>query len=229
MYILDEISNRTENWRTARSFAHLLIDSHDRAELARRLGEDPGTSRGDIEVQLFWTGMRDYIHGKPAKKRATAFECAVAFNRLFPSLRSKIEEFNKLPPRNRLRLMQDGNYDLTMQPGEKGLYENLTNTEIDIVLESPGKLFIGEAKYESDFRGKGDLVLVHQLIRQYVTASILLDIMGSDKKVVPFLVVDKNKRESVMKAGQVRFMIDQMGWLKDQNVLTWDFIKRLHP
>ena len=70
--------------------------------------------------------------------------------------------------------------------------------------------------------------MVHQLIRQYVTAKILLRVMGTEKNVIPFLVVDDDKRESVLNTGQVRFMI-QNNWLKAENVLTWDYFKRLHP
>ena len=69
--------------------------------------------------------------------------------------------------------------------------------------------------------------MVHQLIRQYVMARILIRVMGSEKGVVPFLVVadaDHTKR-----TGQVRFMAEQVKWLKPKNVLTWGDIRRLQP
>ena len=123
-----------------------------------------------------------------------------------------------------MRLVIDGNYDLKKQPGEKRLYDNLFNTEIDIVLETPNSLFIGEAKREAGLGTNGEYVLVHQLIRQFVMASILVHVMGSEKEVVPFLVVAD--ADYTRKTGQVQFMICQE-LLKKENVLTWGYIDRL--
>ena len=95
---------------------------------------------------------------------------------------------------------------------------NLVGTEIDVVLESPEHLFVGEAKEEMNLDGNGDLVLVHQLIRQYVMAKILVRLSGAKKKVIPFLVREElDGREQV----QVDFMVAK-GWLKRENVLGWD-------
>ena len=171
------INNRTENWKTARSFAPLLLDSYHRAELARKLGEDPSTSRGDVGLELFWKGMRDFVHGKNA--RAMTTECASAYGNLFGDLRSDIIRFNLIPAKQSIELPQASNYI----PSEiVGLFNNLRNTEIDIVLETPSHLFIGEAKGEAGLGARGAYVLVHQLIRQYVMASILLKLNRSDKK-----------------------------------------------
>ena len=74
----------------------------------------------------------------------------------------------------------------------------------------------------------GSLVLVHQLIRQYVMARILLRLISCKREVVPFLVVDKDKHDNVLNMGQVNFMLSQK-WLKKENVLTWDDIRGLHP
>ena len=99
---------------------------------------------------------------------------------------------------------------------------NLLNTEIDIVLETTEYLFIGEAKDESTFGAKSKYVLVHQLIRQYVMASIVVALVGNRKSVVPFIVGDKPK--GLQNNGQVRFMMKQ-GWLKKENVLSWGEIE----
>ena len=77
-------------------------------------------------------------------------------------------------------------------------------------------LFIGEVKHESTFGADGKLVLVHQLVRQHVTATILLQIAGEHKEVIPFVVGDSTNY--LKKTSQVRFMIDQH-WLKESNVL----------
>ena len=111
-----------------------------------------------------------------------------------------------------------------MKAGMVKLRNNLVNTEIDIVLESPNSLFIGEAKHEMSFGADGTLVLVHQLIRQYVVARILVDRLECDKEVVPFVVGDDTKQ--LRKSRQVGFMIRQ-GWMKERNILEWRDVKDL--
>ena len=119
-----------------------------------------------------------------------------------------------------LRLPNAWNYDPSIENSTAKLGTNLVGTEIDVVLESPEHLYIGEAKEEMDLDGNGDLVLVHQLLRQYVMAKILVRLCGSQKKVIPFLVREKLKgREQV----QVDFMVAK-GWLKRENILRWDEI-----
>ena len=219
------INNRTENWKTARHFAPLLLNRYARTEVARKLGEDASTLRADVGLELFWKGLRDYVD-KVGKSDALRTKCAETYKKLFSPLRSDIEKFNEGPPRNRLRPLNDSNYDLSKETGEKGLWANLYNTEIDIVLETPGHLFIGEAKEEAGLGTDGNYVLVHQLIRQYVTARILLRLKECDKEVVPFLVVEDGRRDRVLNTGQVGFMIDRK-WLRKKHVLTWGCIEGL--
>jgi hypothetical protein len=104
------------------------------------------------------------------------------------------------------------------------LFNNLRNTEVDVVLETPGYLFVGEAKHEMSFGANGNLVLVHQLIRQYVMATILVEMTKEQprKRVIPFVVGDGV--DSLNKTSQVRFIISQ-GWLRDNNILTWEDIE----
>ncbi len=196
--------------------------------LAHLLGEDWQIEPHEVWLELFWKGMRDYIYRMPRESRLKPSECVRAYNKMFANLRHDIVKFIDGTPENPFRTLKDGNYDVSNLSGQKGLFQNLRNTEIDIVLETPSILFIGEAKYESRLGAAGGLVLVHQLIRQYVTASILLDIMGSEKRVVPFLVVDNEKHDSVMNTGQVNFMMQHYG-LDRSNVLTWNDIRGLHP
>ena len=83
--------------------------------------------------------------------------------------------------------------------------------------------FYERIKDESDFDAKSPYVLVHQLIRQYVMTKILVERLGSKKKVVPFVV--RNEPEGREQA-QVQFMVKQ-GWLPERNILTWDCVKDL--
>ena len=119
--------------------------------------------------------------------------------------------------------MEGGHYVSDGERAESRLTNNLLGTEIDVVLETPKHLFIGEVKHESTFGADGKLVLVHQLVRQYVTATILLQIAGENKEVIPFVVGDST--DYLKKTSQVRFMISQ-GWLSQANVLDWGDVKR---
>ena len=215
------IRNRTENWKTARLFSPLF--GEESICLAKCLGEQTETRPGDVHLELYWKGMRDYLHklrnaGKDNPHDSHDF--AKRYTCLFPDLRARIQEFGQFQP------LRDKNYDVRPEDeeGMADLRNNLVNTEIDIVLETPGHLFIGEAKHEMSFHADGRQTLVHQLIRQYVMATILIDCIGSGKQVVPFVVGDT--REGLKRKTQVKFMIQQ-DWMKAENVLEWGEIKKL--
>ena len=208
-----QIENRTENWKTSRYFAPLFGEKA--IHLAERLGED------GVRLELFWTGMRDYINEPPDGSSApTPQDLAERYRHLFPHLREHIEQFGEFAD------LQDDNYRVSEDRQVQRLYTNLRNTEIDIVLETPTRLFVGEAKHEASLGASGNDILVHQLIRQHVMAKILVDISRSQKEVSHFLVVDCDKLESMKNTAQVKFMIHQQ-WLGKENVLTWGDIKKL--
>ena len=219
MGILD-ITNRTENWKTVQHF-HGLSDAA-KGRLAQKLGEPIGTRPEEIKIELFWKGVRDYaaIADKPSPEKM-----AEIYNRHFPNLRQKVWNFRATEPPRKSTPLKDHNYCVSSGENRKALYRNLQNTEIDIVLETPKCLFIGEAKHESGFGGEGKLILVHQLIRQYITATILLDLIGKNKQVVPFIVADEENLGKVRNTAQVKFMLQD--WLKPQNILSWDDIAAL--
>ena len=75
-----------------------------------------------------------------------------------------------------------------------------------------------------DFHANSKLILVHQLIRQYVMIRILVDLKHVNKKVIPFIVVDK--KENIKMKHQVQFMLKQ-GWMDENNVLEWNDIRDL--
>ena len=213
------IENRTENWKTAYYFALFFRDDSARLRLTTSLGAPKSNTSNDIQIELFWKGMRDYFHQneEPTRNNAKLIEdLAELYVCLFPDLRKRIEEFSQ--PGNELRLPQKWNYNPNHV--EDTLASNLINTEIDIAIETPTHLFIGEAKEESGFDGDGQYVLVHQLIRQYVMAWVLISLQGKNKKVVPF-VVGGNKNQN-----QVKFMKKQ-GWLDKKNVLSWKCVKAI--
>lgn len=211
------ITNRTENWKTARHF-YPFFGQEASVCLAKKLGEPSETKPGEVRLELYWKGMRDHLHEIGATRASDDNDYAESYTRLFGDLRRKIEGFNKF------RELNDCNYDVSTKERRDQLRDNLINTEIDIVLESPNCLYIGEAKHEMSFGADGSLVLVHQLIRQYVMARILLDRLGCKKDVIPFVVGDDAK--GLKKSQQVKFMIYQ-GWMNEENVLKWGKVKKL--
>ena len=211
------IKNRTENWETARHF-YPFFRQEASIHLARRLGEPPETDPGNVHLELYWKGMRDYLHKNRIKRESKDRCFADRYSRLFPDLRSMIERFEGF------RDLKECNYNTCVEDWEVKLRNNLVNTEIDIVLQTPTRLFIGEAKYEMGFGADGALFLVHQLIRQFVMAKILLSILDCKKDVVPFIVHDDAK--SLHGSHQIQFMISQ-DWLTKDNVLSWNEVKDL--
>ena len=216
------IRNRTENWRTAQYFAPLFENGRARLRLVEcLLGEPTDISPDEVRVELFWRGMRDHLHPE-GKQDSDDKDFAKRYRRLFPDLRNRVEEFITQAPGS-LRTLEDWNYCPTAEH-VPNLGNNLFNTEVDVVLESPGHLFIGEAKHEMSFHASSSLVLVHQLIRQYVMARILVDRLERRREVIPFVVGED--ADNLRKRGQVKFMVWN-GWLREGNVLSWRDIVRL--
>ncbi len=220
------IKNRTENWKTARYFVPFFADEAARLRLARKLGAPEETKRGEVHIELFWKGIRDHLHCQ-AKQEKRAYkdyfpELANHYTKNFGGL---LEKINGFPPGSlKFKEPKPRNYNVSHEDFKNGLGNNLVNTEIDIVLETPHHLFIGEAKEEARLDGAGDLVLVHQLIRQYVMAKILMEVRCSrglcrNKEIVPFLVGDKKRLDNLKNALQVKFMMEKYG-LMERNVLS---------
>ncbi len=209
------ITNRTENWKTAASFGPLF--GSESVRLARRLLADDDTrdllKPGDVRLELFWHPIRDWRHQEKLSRQTAEKQLVESYKTHFSKLGDDIAAFPGLrtPP---------GSYAAS----DKRLASNLLNTEIDIVLESPKHLFIGEAKHEMRFDAKGSLVLTHQLVREYVTARVLLDLLEIEKQVVPFVV--GNTTAELKRQEQVRFMQKRYG-LRPDSVLEWSDIEAL--
>ena len=224
------IRNRTENWKTVKHFYRLSTKAKEclakqlLANHCRTTPSQVNLGSGDVHLELFWKGMRDYVYAckKDRDKDTWIKKFSDIYNSLFPDLRKFVQN-----PKYKFQKLPDINYDVSKPEYRRTLYNNLRGTEIDIVLETSDHLFIGEAKDESRLGRNGKYVLVHQLIRQYVMAKILLEIVYSsnDKKgVIPFIV--GTNLSSIKNHDQVKLMIDK-GWLKEKNVLTWKCIEEL--
>ena len=213
MKILGKIENRTENWKTARVFAPYY--GSNALLLAQRLAKPLGQTVKMAHLELFWNGMRDFIacQKKRNGKSSAQLESEVGsiYSRHFSTLREKISQFEGFRKWDK----EGKNYSADKV---EGIYNNLVHTEIDIVIETEQLMFIGEAKGVTQLHSSSNHILVHQLIRQYVMATVLKDLCKSYKEIVPFVVgVDGNQ-------DQVKFMIREK-WLKEENVLGWEHIE----
>ena len=225
------IENRTENWKTAKAFAPFFENYDARRRLAGRLLKplDEPLGDGEVRLELFWKGVRDWMHKERWAKKSLEEKGRVRkeftniYNHRFPKMRDKVEKFRGFEKLQKFNY--DGSQMYQVRYGDK-LSNNLQNTEIDVVLQTTTHLFIGEAKYESNFGTNSNHVLVHQLIRQYVTATILLDLTSQTKRIVPFIISNKGNLCSVKNTAQVKFMLDQ-GWLKESNILSWECIDKV--
>lgn len=220
MGILD-IPNRTENWKTADSFVSLTAEARVRL-VDRFLGTRSELQPRDIQMELFWRGLRDHFAQRNLTLKAEQDALTERYAHHFSDLRGKIEEFVRP---GGLRTLTEDNYRACTDCQKKKLGSNLFHTEIDIVLESPHHLFIGEAKQVMSFHGNSTLILTHQLIRQYVMARILLDLRGQEsKKLVPFVV--GNSAQNLKTTEQVQFLLEQQ-WMREENIIEWSEIEAL--
>ena len=211
------ICNRSENWKTAWHFAPMFRDKSLLLKLVREMGEHKSTSAEDVHIELFWKGMRDHLAKSGQKQEGSFPKLAELYENRFKDLRDQVKRCG------RFRELRPGNY--AVPRGEiRTLGNNLVNTEIDIVVHSPQFIYIGEAKGEMSFNTDSKRALVHQLIRQYVMARVLVDLTGCKREVVQF-VVGGNK-DQLKKTHQVEF-VQKQGWLRDGNILTWKDIDRL--
>ena len=213
------IKNRTENWRTASVLSPLVEKPGARISLASHLvGSREQLGEEKPEFELFWPGMRDYMNQRKHRRDPDYVDRVFDYYRdCFRNLRQEIESFSGFYP------LKAHNYIVKEECKQK-LYGNLYHTEVDVVLQTQNHLCIGEAKYGQTLRADSKHVLVHQFIRQYVMARILVELIGSKKRVVPFVIGDS--RDSLMNTNQVKFMIE-MKYLSERNVLSWNKLSEI--
>lgn len=223
------IKNRTENWKTAQTFAP-FIDNPDRLRLlVERLGGSPGQEE-KVSLELFWKGGRDYCWDT-TKVTPSPDDLRTAYNCCLPDLRDKVEEFQKRASKT-FRPLLCKNYNVSGE-NAKNLETNFRNTEIDVVLETSKHLFVGEAKDETGLHANREYVLAHQLIRQFVIAKILAHLVAEcgeeqAKSIVPFVIGpdEDEKMASLKNTAQIRFMMEK-DYLEESNILSWDELASL--
>jgi hypothetical protein len=221
--LFQKIENRSENWLIAKSF----IDGNG-LKLAEKITEQVLNNVGysldlsvEIEYELFWKGCRDYCDRLEKKSQNSGFRNRALdfYEKNFNNLPDKIKEFNEKSNSPKLRI-NDDNYVVN----EERLINNLYNTEIDIVIKAGSYLLIGEVKHTQTFGADSSHVLVHQLVRQYVMASILIEelfelgILNEKCTVIPFIIADENS--SAKKTGQVK-LLQHLKLLNEKNVISW--------
>ncbi len=247
------IENQTENWKTAEAFAPFFPDvdgSGDRrVRLVKQLLPAGATlpDPAEIEIELFWYGIQDALpDGERHHNAVRAKKWATLFENNFSSLNSDIKEWNQ-GQQNHERLTEpaSNHYQTNDAKDREKLYNNLVKTEFDIVVKTPHYLFVGEAKHMSGLNANSKRVLVHQLIRQYVAAKLLLKAHGVESiglndaaktglrqaealGIVPFVIchADELGVPKLKKTAQVKFMLKKR-WLEEKNILIWDKIDEI--
>ena len=216
------IKNRTENWKTAETFVKLVANG-DLEKFAEEIITNAGKTELSITdenvcLELFWKGFRDYkyqfTNGDKSKNKELKDKAIKAYKKHFNTLQKKIED-----QKNRLKVC-DYNYIVPEKPDYKEkLYQNLISTEIDIVISTPKYLLIGEAKLDEDFGSNSKHVLTHQLVREYVMATILTELIKDYNavKIIPFVISNKD----VKNCGQIKVM-EKFYNLKKENVMLWN-------
>lgn len=223
---------------TARTFTPYFECHSARTRLSKKLLEPLGKDRegelGTVKIELFWKGMRDHIQNKDANYKLDEHglsmrrkDFAERYSSLFPHLRCDIKKY--IEQSGSPMSLQTHNYN-PMEDDEE-FYNNLRNTEIDIVLSTPKFLFVGEAKHESSFDVEYKYVLMHQLIRQYVMTKILVNCREEKVEVVPFVIADnpaklKTPHPNLKHMHQISFMLNQC-LLKEENILSWNSIGKI--
>ena len=212
------IQNRTENWKTARIFSPLITNDrqHMLAEwIVRNATKKPHSFEpSEVHIELFWKGFRDYckLNKTDSKNKEFIEKTAARYNSLFLHLREQIEQYNCQVNSNEpaLNPKKTYNYVCDLTPESlKRLYNNLFNTEVDVVLSTPGFLLISEAKHTQTFGADSKHVLVHQLVRQYVMASILVEIAREEQPqrgmitVIPFIIGNNVGRSAQVRLSKV--------------------------
>ena len=138
------IANRTENWKTAQTFAPFFADECARKRLVTRLLEPLGQAHeaqaGTVKIELFWYGMRDWIHQTDEENKIQVEAIASSYEKpdLFRDLRESIHSFRAETSPKKFMPLQPHNYNVAEENWEE-LFNN-TQIEIDIVLESQNHL-----------------------------------------------------------------------------------------
>lgn len=210
------IPNRTENWITAKHFVPLLNDKKALLRLITALNQTDTSGEDDVELELFWKGIRDrrFLFNNDDEKRKFERELVTLYKKTFEGLWEKIDAFKGFKP------LKGVNYRVNDEASEKRLINNLLNTEIDIVMRTRDHLYIGEAKRACGFGSDSRNLLVHQLVRQFVVARLIVEYQGLNLCIKPFVILDKHPNPKRYPT-QLRFLICQ-GWMPAGNVLTWN-------
>ena len=218
------IENRTENSKTVQHF-HGLTRKGKVSLVRGLLGNQEIGDDLDIKINLFWYGFRDYIAQCNEEEKPTKEQVGKIYGDIFGDLQNHVSGFQAQEHPRSFAGLQPHNYS-SAEDFFQELFENLGHTEIDIVIQCGKQLLLGEAKSESSLNTDSRYVLVHQLIRQHVMATVLAQVAGADLEIFHFLVGDADRVQSLRNTVQVKFMIHK-GWLKPENVLSWEQVAKL--
>jgi len=222
------VENRSENWRLAKAF----IDKKDNfleykiADIV--LSNCNQKISGQLSYEFFWTGFRDYCHSVSIAKKNSAlgFRVVDYYQKTFSNLLDNIHQYNITENNPKLKL-NNPEINYVVNEETKNIFlNNLYYTEVDIIIRAGSNLLIGEVKSTQTFGSNSKHVLVHQLLRQYIMVSTLVNEKQFQEKhnciftIIPFVIANRNAERTA----QVKIM-KNLGWLVRGNVLNWDFIE----
>ena len=223
--------SRSENAMTSQHFQWCEYEDSWSTVVELVSGHKVDVARG----RMFAKPWRDYFHtlGIGYKRAAMQAMPAIAglYEQLFAGLQQQIFAFEGFSLSVRKGYLQEQrNYNPT---NHEGLFRNLYNTEIDVLIEDDSSIYVGEAKGEMSFNANATHhMLVHQLVRQFVTASIWAAYEaavigeGNQKLIVPFIVSDREKLPKLRNNNQVQFLLHN-GWLSPDKLIAFEDISQL--
>ena len=87
------IENGTENWKTAVHFSPLF---HGKCgQFAEKLGAIPAPESGDVKIERFWKGMRDYFYRESLSREDHVQRVVGIYDRNFSNLCQEVIAFQK--------------------------------------------------------------------------------------------------------------------------------------
>ncbi len=90
------IDNRTENWKTAKTFAPIITNKKQvlitNKIIENVTGNLTNLNPEDVKIELFFVGFRDYIYSTKKSNDEIQNEVTKIYDDVFPNLRQDIDK-----------------------------------------------------------------------------------------------------------------------------------------
>lgn len=197
------VINRSENNITAKVFVTLFNCTEKPEKSLILLGLEKNSCQG-FKLELFWKGFRDYaIFNSDCREKFM-----VEYKKIIPFVRKAVEA-TKLQVKDSFYSAED----------ENKIFNELRNTEIDVVIFTDSRIYIGEAKLKEKLGTNGRNILAHQVIRQRTMVETLKALTRDPREISSFIICDQSKQKSIIRMEQIK----ALGILEGRapRVITW--------